>query len=560
MKSFISYFLFFLLVIPVIAINQKTALSQYDYILGQKITLDDVEPADNYELDVIMDEDEAITSIFAGCDEIFVERLKLAPDEKEKLENRLQARIVENYFDVFTGKKEGLINKYAIISDEMGCFHPITFIMSMKPNGKIDKVSVMIYRESRGKDIIKRRFLYQYKGKSLKSPVRINKDIINISGATKSVRGVNRGVRKMRAILEKFYLDKNREAVSVPYSIAGMHVSEEEARQIFSQARPSMNGIIEILITGTSENHAAMAFQKAFEETDRLNRILNKELRKSKIYTINRKAWKKPITCDKELFDIIKSSLHYSKITNGGFDITEDPSVDTLNKNKKQFLESEELVSLLNASTYKNITIDPDKNGSSAIFLKDKQTQLDLSLLVNGYVVDRVITVLRDSNISHALVNFGDTIRVIGNPPDATVWRIAISNPVDRTESIGFLQITNRAVAISGDYEKMLISKRKGYSKISDLKIQRPLDPQILEAIVVAPSALAADALSAAVYLSGLNKDMGFIGNISNAEGIDVYDRIEGGIEIEKSNGMETYFVQRVEPISEERTRKSCAF
>ncbi len=560
MKSFIPPFFFFLLVVLAISIDQRTALSQYDYILGQKITQDDIEPTDNYELEVITDEDEAITSIFAGCDEIFVERLTLTPDEKEMLENRLQTRIVENFFDVFIGKKEGSINKYAIISDEMGCFHPITFIMSMKPNGKIDKVSVMIYRESRGKDIIKKRFLYQYKGKSLKSPIRINKDIINVSGATKSVRGVNRGVRKMRAILKEFYLEKNRASAAVPYSRTGTFVSEEEKRQIFSQARPSMNDVIEILITGTSENNAAKAFQEAFEEVERLNRILNSTLRASKIYKINKKAWKKPITCNRELFDIIKASLHYSEITNGGFDITEGSLTDTLNKNKKQTHEPEEIVSLLNASTCKNIVIDPDKNGGGTIFIKEKQTKLDLSLLVNGYVVDNVITVLKNSDISHALVNFGGTIRVIGNPPDDTVWRIAIANPENRTESIGILQLTNQSVAISGDYEKMLISKRKDYSKIAGLNTQRPFDPRILEAVVVAPSAFEADALSAAAYLSGLNQDMGLIGNISNAEGIDIYERIEGGIEIEKSNGMETYFVQRVEPISEERARKSCAF
>jgi len=93
-------------------------------------------------------------------------------------------------------------------------------------------VSVLIYRESRGKQIIKKRFLHQYKGKSLKSPVRINKDIINVTGATTSVRGVNRGVRKMRAILGEFYLGKNRESVSMPYNKAEVYVSEEETRQI----------------------------------------------------------------------------------------------------------------------------------------------------------------------------------------------------------------------------------------------------------------------------------------------------------------------------------------
>ncbi len=150
MKSF-NHLLFLFLLILVIAFNQRMAFSQYDYILGHKTTIDEIEPADNYEIQVIMDEDEAITSIFDGCDEIFVEHLELTHEEKEQMENRLKSRIVENSFDVFTGKKKGSINKYAIITDEMGCFHPITFIMSMKPNGKIEKVAVLIYRESRGK-------------------------------------------------------------------------------------------------------------------------------------------------------------------------------------------------------------------------------------------------------------------------------------------------------------------------------------------------------------------------------------------------------------------------
>ncbi|MBC8549279.1 MAG: FAD:protein FMN transferase [Candidatus Brocadiales bacterium] len=547
--KFFNYPCFLFLLILVITLTQNTAFSQYDYILGQKITIDEIEPADNYEIEVIMDVDNAIISIFEGCDEVFVEHLELTPDEKERIENKLKARILENSFDVFTGKKMGSINKYAIITDEMGCFHPITFIMSMKPSGKIEKVSVLIYRESRGKDVIRKRFLHQYKGKTLKSPIRINKDIINVSGATTSVRGVNRGVRKMRAVLDAFYLDSNREVNYIPYSIEGMHVSEEEARQIYSQARSFMGGIIEILITGTIENHAAKAFQEAFAEVDRLNRILNKDQRKSKIYKINKKAWKKTITCGKEFLNIIKSSLYYSKITNGGFDITEGTLIDTLSRNKKKFHKQEDITSLINASTYENIVIDEDENGGGTIFIKDKQTKIDLSLLVNGYVVDKVITVLENNDILHALVNFGDTIRVIGNPPDDTVWRIAISNPEDRAKSIGFLKISNKAVAISGEYEKMLIDKRKEYSYIAGVKIQKSFDSRILETIVIAHSALEADALSAATYLSGLNKDMGLIGSISDTEGIDIYEREKGGIEIERSNGMETYFVQRVEPI-----------
>lgn len=122
-------------------------------------------------------------------------------------------------------------------------------------------------------------------------------------------------------------------------------------------------------------------------------------LRKSKIFKINKKAWKKPIMCDKELLDIIKAALHYSKVTNGGFDITEGPLAEGLNKNRKELRKSEDIAPLLNAATYKNIVIDENKNGG-IIFFKDKLTRLDLSPVVNGYVVDKAVKVLRNNGVS----------------------------------------------------------------------------------------------------------------------------------------------------------------
>src|SRR3989338_6447363 len=382
MKPFLSpSFLFFLIL--ALVFYQRAVFSQYNYILGQKIAMDDVEPADNYELQVFLEEDKAITSIFKGCDEVLVDRLALTQDEKQRLENRLKARIDENAFDVFTGKKDGKIYRYAIITDEMGCFHPITFIMSMKPDGKIEQVAVMIYRESRGKEVIRERFLHQYKGKSLNNPIRVNKDIINITGATTSVRGVNRGVRKMMAVLDEFYLHRNRETTPVPYRRIGNQEEEEETRQIFTQAYPSMGDIIEILITGTTERNASNGFKEAFKEVDRLNKTLNKELKKA-----NHKAWEKPIKCDKELFKIIKSSIYYSEITNGGFDITEGTLTGELSKGAKRLHEPEDLSHIFAAAAYKNIIIDTNEDAGGTIFLNDKQTKLDLSLVVNGYVVD----------------------------------------------------------------------------------------------------------------------------------------------------------------------------
>ncbi|MEK6766475.1 MAG: hypothetical protein AABY49_09675, partial [Planctomycetota bacterium] len=61
-------------------------------------------------------------------------------------------------------------------------------------------------------------------------------------------------------------------------------------------------------------------------------------------------------------------------------------------------------------------------------------------------------------------------------------------------------------------------------------------------------------------HLSGLNKDMGLINNIPDAEGIDLYERSDGSIEVETSNGIKTYFVQKTESISLQRVRQTCSF
>jgi len=51
-----------------------------------------------------------------------------------------------------------------------------------------------------------KRFNYQYEGKTTQDPIRINKDIINITGATMSVRSVSAGVKRALVLVEEFFL------------------------------------------------------------------------------------------------------------------------------------------------------------------------------------------------------------------------------------------------------------------------------------------------------------------------------------------------------------------
>jgi len=81
-------------------------------------------------------------------------------------------------------------------ASELGKYRPFEFLVALGPDFKVKDIVVMNYRESRGGEVRRERFLRQYRGKSATSPVRLNRDVLGISGATLSAWAVNRGVKK----------------------------------------------------------------------------------------------------------------------------------------------------------------------------------------------------------------------------------------------------------------------------------------------------------------------------------------------------------------------------
>lgn len=91
---------------------------------------------------------------------------------------------------------------YAVIDDEIGKYRPITYLVAVDPQWQVSGVAILVYRESRGGEVRRQRFLRQYRGMDGADPIRINQDIINITGATLSVRALNAGVRRSLLLVQ----------------------------------------------------------------------------------------------------------------------------------------------------------------------------------------------------------------------------------------------------------------------------------------------------------------------------------------------------------------------
>ena len=161
-------------------------------------------------IDVYLTEEEALKILFPKAQKIHAEELRLNPDQKLQIQDRIGWKFPEESFRAFKAETDGKVDGYAVIQETIGKHRPITYIVGITPQGKVFDVEIMVYREIKGSEVRRKRFNAQYEGKTAQDPISINKDIINITGATMSVRSVSAGVKRALVLVEEFYLHKNQ--------------------------------------------------------------------------------------------------------------------------------------------------------------------------------------------------------------------------------------------------------------------------------------------------------------------------------------------------------------
>lgn len=156
--------------------------------------------------EVFMTEADAAKTILPKSERIRKEALVLAPDKKAEIEERIGWKFPEESFDVYIGETGNQVDGYALVQNTIGKHKPMTYMVGIDSKGQVSDVELLIFRESRGSEVGRKRFNSQYEGKTANDPVRINKDIINISGATMSVRSMSAGVKRVLVLVDEFYL------------------------------------------------------------------------------------------------------------------------------------------------------------------------------------------------------------------------------------------------------------------------------------------------------------------------------------------------------------------
>jgi hypothetical protein len=156
--------------------------------------------------EVFMSEDDAVKLMLPKSQRIRRELIRLTHEKKEQIEERIGWRFPEESFEVYIGETGDKVDGYAVLHNTIGKHRHMTYMVGVDAEGRCMNVELLVFREAKGSEVGKKRFNSQYEGKTVSDPIRINKDIINISGATMSVRSISAGVKRVLVLVDEFYL------------------------------------------------------------------------------------------------------------------------------------------------------------------------------------------------------------------------------------------------------------------------------------------------------------------------------------------------------------------
>ncbi len=161
---------------------------------------------DDFKYEEFMTEEEAVKTILPKSQRVRKELIRLTQDRKELIEQRIGWKFPEDSFDLYIGQTGDTIDGYAMVHHTIGKYKPMTYMVGVDAKGFCTDVELLVFRDAKGSEVRTKRFNSQYDGKTVTDPIRINKDIINISGATMSVRSMSAGVKRVLVLVDEFYL------------------------------------------------------------------------------------------------------------------------------------------------------------------------------------------------------------------------------------------------------------------------------------------------------------------------------------------------------------------
>jgi len=283
--------------------------------------------------------------------------------------------------------------------------------------------------------------------------------------------------------------------------------------------RPAMGTVVRVTAMTPSRDRAEEAVGRAFEELDRLVAIFSRYDAVSALSQLN--AAGHLHAAPPELVAVMSRALRYHRLTGGGFDVSVAPLVDLFaSRSDGTPIARSELADARALVDARNIRV-----GRRRIGFRREGMRVTLDGIAKGFIVDAFARILEHHRIRDYLVDAGGDIRVSGTKEDQQPWRVAVQDPAKAGRFPDTIELRGGAVATSGGYERHYDRGQERHHIVDAATGRSPVHSASVS--VVAPTAMAADALATSIFLMAPQEGVAFVDALRGCECL-IVDRCGG--------------------------------
>ena len=262
-----------------------------------------------------------------------------------------------------------------------------------------------------------------------------------------------------------------------------------------SKTLPLMKTLVTMTVCDPSRSLAEDALGKAFEHVQALIPVFNRFDAGSHLSRLNRSGILREVPS--ELFQVLETSKYLYYQSQKSFDVTILPLLEAHRHSVLQTGRPPELPAIkaiLQSVGFERMELHP-----RTVRFTRPGMRITLDGIAKGYLVDRAAEMLRRQGVHSGLINAGGDIRAIGDKAGAP-WQIGLQDPLARKQQAATFQLTDMAVATSGNYQNYYDPPARHHHIVSKELGDSP--QRVLSVTVLAPSAMLADGLSTMLFLN----------------------------------------------------------
>lgn len=246
------------------------------------------------------------------------------------------------------------------------------------------------------------------------------------------------------------------------------------------------------------------------------------------LYIVNANAAKTPVKVDSRIIELLKYGKEIYKLSDGKTNICfgsvlslwhRERSIASDDPSSAKLPDMQELREAAQHTDIDDLIIDEQE---STVYFRDPDMRLDVGAIAKGYAVQQVTLFAKDNLWSAAAISIGGNVTTFGfkNDDGKTKWTIGIDNPDTNAEDyLLTVNITDRAVVTSGDYQRYYTVDGKRYCHIIDPDTLMPGEYVSGVSVICDDSALG-DALSTTLFNMSINDGKKLVESMDGVEAV----------------------------------------